>query len=211
MVGEHGRFLVGEDGLLYDIFTKTDIWVVVPKILRSAVLKLVHGSKIVGHLGVLGTAARLRRRFWWAGWYAAVEKQVANCLACRLSKMNLSRRQARMQVWHTKARFETIAVDVLEISATAATGMKVVGIGDVISRFMMATSVPAETAAAMAEVLFERWIIVFGPPGRLVSDRGNVFVSEVLCAAKDETSVDIICRRFSCIFMREKVEYDKYD
>jgi hypothetical protein len=25
----------------------------------------------------------------------------------------------------------------------------------------------------------------------------------VLCAAKDETSADIICRRFSCIFMRE--------
>jgi hypothetical protein len=25
----------------------------------------------------------------------------------------------------------------------------------------------------------------------------------VLCADKDETSVDIICRRISCIFMRE--------
>jgi ribosomal protein S17 len=26
---------------------------------------------------------------------------------------------------------------------------------------------------------------------------------QVVCAARDETSVDIICRRFSCIFMRE--------
>jgi transposase InsO family protein len=34
-------------------------------------------------------------------------------------------------------------------------------------------------------VLFERWIAVFGPPVRLLSDRGKVFVSEVvqnLCA-----------------------------
>jgi hypothetical protein len=40
----------------------------------------------------------------------------------------------------------------------------VVVIGDVFSRFMMAIAVPAETAAAIAEVLFERWIAVFGPP-----------------------------------------------
>jgi transposase InsO family protein len=40
--------------------------------------------------------------------------------------------------------------------------------------------VPAETAAAIAEVVFERWITVFGPPLRLLSDRVKVFVSEVV-------------------------------
>jgi Integrase core domain len=132
-------------------------------------------------LGFLRTTARLRERFWWAGWYAAVEKQVVDCLAWRLNKMKRSRRQATMQVWHPKARFETIAVDVLAISPTSATVMKkVVVIGDVFLRFMMAIAVPAETAAANAEVLFERWIAVFGPPVRLLSDRGKVFVSEVV-------------------------------
>jgi Integrase core domain len=77
-------------------------------------------------------------------------------------------------------------VYVLEISPTSATGMrKVVVIGDVFSQFMMAIAVPADTATAIAEVLFERWIAVFGPPVRLLSDQGKVFVSEVvqnLCA-----------------------------
>jgi RNase H-like domain found in reverse transcriptase len=49
MVGEYGRFLVGEDGLLYRVFTEMDIRIVVPKTLRSAALKLVHGSRMVGH------------------------------------------------------------------------------------------------------------------------------------------------------------------
>jgi hypothetical protein len=45
--------------------------------------------------------------------------------------MKRSRRQAKMQVWHPKARLETIAVDVLKISPTSATGMKkVVVIGE---------------------------------------------------------------------------------
>jgi Integrase zinc binding domain len=121
MLGEHGRFLVGEDGLLYRVLTETDIQIVVAKTLRSAVLKLVHGSRMVGHWGTLRTAARLWKRFLWAGWYAAVEKQVADCLSCCLSKMKRFRCQAKMQVWHPKARFETIAVDVLEISPTSAT------------------------------------------------------------------------------------------
>jgi hypothetical protein len=49
MVGKHGRFLVGEEGLLCRVFTETDIQIVVPKSLRSAMLKLVHGSRMVGH------------------------------------------------------------------------------------------------------------------------------------------------------------------
>jgi RNase H-like domain found in reverse transcriptase len=48
MIEEHGRFLAGEDGLLYRVFTETDIRIVVPKTLRSAVLKLVHGGALGG-------------------------------------------------------------------------------------------------------------------------------------------------------------------
>jgi Integrase zinc binding domain len=103
---------MGEEGLLYQVFTETDIRIVVTKTFPCAVPNLAHGRKMVGHWGVLKTVARLRKRFWWAGWYAAVEKQVADCLACRLSRMKRSRHQAKMQVWHPKARFETIAVDV---------------------------------------------------------------------------------------------------
>jgi L-alanine-DL-glutamate epimerase-like enolase superfamily enzyme len=70
--------------------------------------------------------------------------------------MKLSQLQAKLQVWHPRARFETIAMDVLEISPTPATGMtKVVLIGDIIlfSRFTMAIAVSAETAAAIADRL----------------------------------------------------------
>jgi hypothetical protein len=124
MVGDHGRFLVGEDSLLYRVFTETVIRIVVPKALRDAVLKLVHGSRVVGHWGMLRTAARLRKRYWWAGWYAAVEKQVADCLACRLSKMKRSRRHAKMQVWHPKARFETIVGSVGQLIKIAMLRVK---------------------------------------------------------------------------------------
>jgi Integrase zinc binding domain len=97
MVGEYSRFPVGEDNLSNRVFAKTDNRTVVPKTFRTAVLQLLHGSRRVGYC-FFGTAARLRKRFWLARWYAAVEKKVTDCPACRLSKMKRSRRQAQMKV-----------------------------------------------------------------------------------------------------------------
>jgi predicted site-specific integrase-resolvase len=47
MVGENGRVLMGEDDLLYRVFTEMDFRIVLPKKLRSALLKLVQESKVV--------------------------------------------------------------------------------------------------------------------------------------------------------------------
>jgi hypothetical protein len=77
-----------------------------------------------GALGFFESGGKIAKAILVGRWYAAVKKQVAECLACCLSKMKRSRRQARMRVWQPKARFETIAVDVLELSPTSATGMK---------------------------------------------------------------------------------------
>lgn len=71
-----------------------------------------------------------------------------------------------------------MAVDILEISPTLGTGMKkVVVVGDVFSRYMLAVAMEDESAKTIHEVLFTRWISVFGPPVRLLSDRGTTFLS----------------------------------
>ena len=171
MVDEAGRFMVGEDGLLYRVFSASDMRIVVPAKLCERVLSSLHGSRAVGHWGVLRTAARLKQRFWWHGWFSAVEKHVRRCNACSLAKMRRGRRQSRMQVWHPRARFHTVAVDVLEVSPKTARGnRKVLVIGDLFTRYMMAVPVATESAEVLADVLFERWITVFGPPVRLLSD-----------------------------------------
>jgi transposase InsO family protein len=50
---------------------------------------------------------------------------------------------------------------------------------------MVAVQVRDEKAETIAEVLFDRWIAIVGPPLRLFSDRGKPFVSSIvkyLCA-----------------------------
>jgi transposase InsO family protein len=37
-----------------------------------------------------------------------------------------------------------------------------------------------ETAATVARTLLDRWILLFGPPEKLLSDRGKVFLGDVI-------------------------------
>jgi hypothetical protein len=45
---------------------------------------------------------------------------------------------------------------------------------------MMAVAVEFENASVVSEVLFDRWIAVFGPPVSLLSERGKTFCSDIV-------------------------------
>jgi Integrase core domain len=86
-----------------------------------------------------------------------------------------------MQVYHPSRRFEFVAVEILEISLQSRDGnRKVIVMGDMFTRFMMAVPVCDETAATVASTLLDRWILLFGPPEKLLSDRGKVFLGDFI-------------------------------
>lgn len=70
--------------------------------------------------------------------------------------------------------------DVLEVSPTSGDGnKKVVVIVYLFTHYMMAISIHKDSAERMVGVLFERWIYVYGPPVRPLSDQGNLVVSGI--------------------------------
>jgi transposase InsO family protein len=88
-----------------------------------------------------------------------------------------------MQAYHPSRRFEYVAIDIMEVSPQSRDGnKKVIVMGDLFTRFMMAVPVRDETAATVAQTLLDRWILLFGPPEKLLSDQGKVFVGEVIRA-----------------------------
>jgi transposase InsO family protein len=82
---------------------------------------------------------------------------------------------------HPSRRFELVATDVLEISPAKKRGnRKILVIGDLFARYIVMVAMENETAGTVARTLFERWVSIFGPPERLLSDRGPNFASDVL-------------------------------
>jgi hypothetical protein len=186
--------LLGEDRLQYRVLDGDDIQLVIPDYLRLQVLNYMHRSRAVGHWGVLRTSARMRQRYWWHGWKSDVEKSMASCQACSLTKQNPARRQAKMRNWHPRSRFHTVATDVTEISPTSSSGCsKVAVVGDLFTRFMDAVPLRDEKAETIAEVSFDRGIAICGPPLRLLSDQGKPFVSAMvkyLCAKEGTEKIE---------------------
>jgi Integrase core domain len=112
---------------------------------------------------------------------ADLKNAVKSCRACHLSKHRLTRRQAKVIEWHPPARFHTVVMDTTEKFPASVRGhKKELVIGDLFTRFVIAIPIKDEAASTIATILFERWISVFGPPVRLVSDQGKPLVSAVV-------------------------------
>jgi Integrase zinc binding domain len=170
-----------EDGLICQVFGKGDVRVLVPPALRSKVLKLVHGNKLGGHWGILRTAAMVRCRYYWPGWASDVRKAVLECLACDLGRLRRPGGQARMVRYHPSRRFQMVAMDVLEMSPETKRGnRKVLVIGDMFPRYLVAVPMSDESADTVARVFFDRWVSVFGPPEQLLTDLGPNIASGVI-------------------------------
>jgi hypothetical protein len=61
-------------------------------------------------------------------------------------------------------------------------------IGDTFTRFACAYPVPDEKFETIAKVLLDGWILRYGPPEKLLSDRGKVFVGKML-----ESMCKVVC------------------
>jgi hypothetical protein len=86
-----------------------------------------------------------------------------------------------MVQWIPRRRFEVVAADVLTVSPTSRAGnKKVLVVADLFTRYAVAVALPDESAATLARALLERWFLVFGPPERLLTDRGAAFTGRIL-------------------------------
>jgi transposase InsO family protein len=73
-----------------------------------------------------------------------------------------------------------VAMDVLEMSLETKRGnRKVLVIGDMFTRSVVAVPIYDESAGLVARVFFDRWVSVFGPPEKLPADLDPNFASGV--------------------------------
>jgi Integrase zinc binding domain len=105
------------------------------------------------------------RQYWWPKWLADVEAHIERCLPCATARLGRSgKRNAKMIRYTPTRRFELVALDITELSPPGKNGeRKVVVVGDIKSRFMVAMPTANETATTLADILWMRWFSVFGP------------------------------------------------
>lgn len=153
---------------------------VLPSALRSEVLHQLHDLRIVGHLGIHKTMARVQQRFYWPGWAIDVARWCAACPQCAGRKDKPGPGRHPLTTVKAGAPFDRVALDILDTRITTPRGYKyILVISDYFTKWTDAFPLRRHTAYDVAKLLVTRFVVYFGVPRQIHSDQGTEFESHL--------------------------------
>lgn len=174
-----------KDGVLYRRNVHPDgpeLLPVVPKHLRSDVLRQLHDVPTAGHLGVSRTYDRVRRRFFWPGLYRSIRRYVGACDMCQRRKVPTTLTAGPLQPLDIPIEpFFRVGVDLLGPFPQSTKGNKWIAVAtDYATRYAITRALPTSCATDVADFLLHDVILHHGAPRQLLTDRGRYFLSRVV-------------------------------
>ena len=190
---QEGRpvYFVGSDGLIrFGFETKADQPLYVPTMLRESVLFTYHGLPMLGHMGVAKVWPILKRRFHWPKARANLKRWTKSCLCCQRRKPSKPKRQGLSEPMPQAVRpFQSLSFDLVgPFEQREAGNTMILTALCNFTRFAFAIPVPNGKAETVARALVDNIFWNFGPPEKIISDRAQAFIGEVIkgvCKAMD--------------------------
>ena len=167
--------LVIIDGVLYKPEKEKALLVVPPKY-TSLVYHELHVN--MGHLGVNRVYQLAKERFFWPNMQNDIKNFITNCCPCVRDKHPLYRTQCPLQSISSSAPFEMISVDFLELEKSGQYRYLLV-IVDHFTRYAEVFPTCNKSAKTAASKLYDQFILRYGYPERLHSDRGGEFTNQI--------------------------------
>nr|KAG5688410.1 hypothetical protein BaRGS_001192 [Batillaria attramentaria]KAG5698105.1 hypothetical protein BaRGS_031795 [Batillaria attramentaria] len=171
--------------LLYRTYkgtTGTYRQLVVPKELRSEVLRLAHDPPMAGHMGAKRTRERAWTSFYWPGMAADVRRYCSSCDVCqRMSPRGQVAKVPLERMPLIDEPFRRVAVDLVgPIVPASDRGYRyILVMVDYATRYPEATPLKNIETETVAEALWNMWTRL-GIPAEVLSDRGTQFVSAMM-------------------------------
>ena len=184
---------IQEDGILaqeIDTALGYKVRILVPSSLQEAVFNISHQHSSAGHFGVVATAARIRRNFWYPGMSTDIRTRVGTCLEC-LAKVTKEKLAAGVHI-PQKSGFplQTLFVDLVgPLPLTAKGHQYILSVQDGYSRFICLYPLVSKEAKGVVNTLVDQHIKLFGCPGRIHSDNGTEFVNTLMTGMKKRLEI----------------------
>lgn len=148
-------------------------------------LKLIgeyHSDRIRGgHCGQKRLYARLRNQFYWRGMTRDIAKFVKNCKECMLSKPKMGTREPMAITPTPQKPFDSIIVDTIGPMPTTHDGNRyAITIVCDMSKYLVTIPIPNDQANTIAKGIFENFVLFYGTPKRIRTDRGSEYRNAII-------------------------------
>ena len=174
--------LVERQGVLYrkvqDEFEGDQLQLIMPSKLQSMVLTELHDK--LGHQGIERTLALVRKRYYWPSLSQDVTKWCTQCERCVIAKAPIPKINPPIENFLAGKPFEVVSIDYTKMEPSSDGRENVLVMTDIYSKFTQAVVTRDQKATTVAKILFKNWFLPFGIPGRIHSDQGRNFESEII-------------------------------
>ena len=110
---------IGIESGLVGVRTKHSFRALVPKTMRTEIMKLAHDHPTSGHLRRSRTTDRVRQHFLWPGMYADIRHYCSSCELCQRRHRPAPKRRAPLVTEVSSRPFHRIAIDITEMPVSA--------------------------------------------------------------------------------------------
>ena len=175
------------DGILYhkneiqevDCPDRNTMPLVLPESYRKQALQGCHDD--LGHLGIERTIDILRDQFYWPGMMEDTVRHIKQCERCL--RLKALPGKAPMKTVDATYPMELVHMDYLTIVANeGGKDVHILMIRDHFMRYVQAIVTSSQTAKCTAQNLWDKFIVHYGLPEKILTDQAHNFESDLLKA-----------------------------
>lgn len=151
--------------------------ILIPRRDSRVVLEAYHDQS--GHFGVQKTEATIRRRFYWVGMRSDIEAWCKECSACTLARGERHDQKAPLHPIVSHQPLEIVAIDHVKLEPSRTGYTYAMTIIDHYTKFVVAIPVKDQTAKTTAANFWKSFMLPYGCPEKILTDRGPAFESQL--------------------------------
>ncbi len=149
----------------------------VPRCLQAKLIRQFHGPPAAGHLGPERTYQQMKQFVYWTGMHKDITAFVEKCDLCQRNKRSYLRVPMQKQRIPCGI-FDTVSMDIVGPIVPSTRGEKyILVIQDQLSKWVELVPLRSTETDKILEKFMDRWVLRYGPPERLLTDRASNFLS----------------------------------
>ena len=167
-----------------------------PKFFIQTVLKEMHDH--YGHFSRGKTYAMMKRYYYWPKVIKHIQAHVDSFSLCRREKMQAHKYQQQTTEIPNRP-FAKVPIDLIVELPTSHYGNKnILAMVDHLTSWPMVNAIPDKEATTVADVIYDKLILVHGSPEILLSDNGKEFTNDTLA---------YVCQEFNTVLCNAGCTY----
>ena len=159
--------------------------ILIPPNMRTDIIKYFHTNFSGLHQSAKRIYKVMKQYVYWFGMFKDIKLYIQYCKICKMAKKNANKKEGYLQLFTPSKPFEMVCIDIVgPLPVTRRGNRYILTTIDKFTRFVHMIPVQTITAENIAYEFRAEYLLKYGIPDKILSDRGSQFtgyIFKILC------------------------------